>query len=77
MIFYLLVSLYDTFLIKKFYKKQIAKFYKELEIINKNNFKKVVIFDNYDYDYDPNEFLQNNKIDFLFEEIHKTKIKRM
>lgn len=39
---------------------------KELEIINNNNFKKVCIFDNYDYDYDPNEIINNKKIDFFF-----------
>jgi hypothetical protein len=39
---------------------------KELIIINNNNFKKVFIFDNYDYDYDPNTILQNNKINLFF-----------
>lgn len=39
---------------------------KELIIINNNNFKKVFVFDNYDYDYDPNTILQNNKINLFF-----------
>lgn len=47
---------------------------KELQIINNNNFKKVCIFDNYDYDYDPNEIINNKKIDFFFKRnYNKTK----
>jgi len=41
-------------------------FNKVLEIINANNFKKVIVFDNYDYDYDPNDYINNNKIDYYF-----------
>lgn len=41
-------------------------FNKALDIIDKNNFKKVIVFDNYDYDYDPNDFIKNNKIDYYF-----------
>ena len=72
---FIIISLYDTSNKDQFYKKQIAEILqKELEIINNNNFKKVVIFDNYDYDYDPNEFLQNDKIDFFFKRnYNKTK----
>ena len=39
---------------------------KELIIINNNNFKKVFIFDTYDYDYDPNTLLENKKINLFF-----------
>ena len=39
---------------------------KELLIINNNNFKKVFMFDNYDYDYDPNTLLENKKINLFF-----------
>ena len=47
---------------------------KELIIINNNNFKKVFIFDNCDYDYDPNTVLQNNKIHLFFKRhYNKTK----
>lgn len=50
-------------------------FNKALEIIDKNNFKKVIVFDNYDYDYDPNDFIKNNKIDYYFKRNYsKTKI---
>lgn len=45
-----------------------------LEIINKNNFKKVIVFDNYDYDYDPNDYLNNEKITYYFKRnYNKTK----
>jgi hypothetical protein len=39
---------------------------REDEIINNNNFKKVFIFDNYDFDYDPNELWNNEKITLFF-----------
>tara|TARA_Y100000389_G_C17457448_1_gene519141 strand:- start:165 stop:1115 length:951 start_codon:yes stop_codon:yes gene_type:complete len=39
---------------------------KKEDIINKNNFKKVFVFDNHDYDYDPNEIINNDKIDLFF-----------
>ena len=48
-------------------------FNKIIDIINKNNFKKVFLFDNYDYDYDPNDFLQNNKIDLFFKRNYSKK----
>ena len=47
---------------------------KKEEIINKNNFKKVFVFDNHDYDYDPNEIINNDKIDLFFKRnYNKTK----
>jgi hypothetical protein len=52
------------------------RFYNEIiEIINKNNFKKVCLFDNYDFDYDPNNIVQNSaKIDLFFKRnMNKTK----
>jgi len=46
-----------------------------LQIIETNNFKKVAIFDNYDYMYDPNDYIQNDKVDFFFKRnYNKTKI---
>lgn len=49
-------------------------FQKTLNIINNNNFKKVIVFDNYDYDYDPNDYLNNSKIDYYFKRnYNKTK----
>ncbi len=41
-------------------------FTKTLDIINKNNFKKVILFDGHDYDYDPNNLVNNSKIDYYF-----------
>jgi hypothetical protein len=32
-----------------------------MNIINNNNFKKILFFDNYDYDYDPNDYIQTDK----------------
>lgn len=45
-----------------------------MSIVNNNNFKSVSIFDNYDYDYDPTEIINNKKIDFFFKRnYNKTK----
>lgn len=50
---------------------------REKEIINKNNFKKIFVFDNYDYDYDPNEIWNNDKITLFFKRnYNKNKIYR-
>ena len=46
---------------------------REKEIINKNNFKKVFVFDNYDYDYDPNEIWNNDKITLFFKRNYNKK----
>lgn len=57
---FVLFSLYDCF---KTYNNEPNRFYKEhydvlldrvIDIINKNDFKHIAMFDNYDYDYDPN-----------------------
>ena len=46
-----------------------------ISIINKNNFKFVAIFDNSDYDYDPNEYINNPKINIFFKKYYnKNKI---
>lgn len=37
-----------------------------IDIIQRNNFKKVFVFDNCDYDYDPNDIIQNEKITLFF-----------
>ena len=52
-------TIYYTPNIKLIYDKIIS-------IINKNNFKFVGWFDNYDYDYDPNEYINNPKINIFF-----------
>lgn len=41
-------------------------FFITLDIIKNSNFKKVFFFDNYDYDYDPNQiFIENRVYDFI------------
>tara|TARA_B100000900_G_C20595580_1_gene723268 strand:+ start:1435 stop:2391 length:957 start_codon:yes stop_codon:yes gene_type:complete len=64
---FIIISLYDAYKIRKFFKQQVYNILqKELEIINNNTFKKVCIFDNYDYDYDPSDIINNDKIDIFF-----------
>ncbi len=61
---FIVISLYS---IKQDYDHDFKNgFSKALDIINKNNFKKVIVFDGYDYDYDPNEIVNNSKIDYYF-----------
>ena len=67
---FIVIAFYDTIKERKFFKQSILDIWnKELGIINKNNFKKVCVFDIYDYDYDPTEFIKNEKIDFFLKEI--------
>lgn len=64
---FIVIALYDAYQGRQFFKQNIYDILqKQLKIINENNFKKVCIFDNYDYDYDPNEILNNNKVDLFF-----------
>ena len=71
---FIIIALYDAKPGTKFFKPNIkAILDKELEIINNNNFKKVFIFDNYDYDYDPNEIIQCDKIDLFFKRNYNKK----
>ena len=64
---FVIIALYDAKSGTRFFKQNIKQILdKELEIINNNNFKKVFIFDNYDYDYDPNEIIKCDKIDLFF-----------
>ena len=73
---FIVIALYDAKPGTKFFKPNIYDILqRELKIINENNFKKVFIFDNYDYDYDPNEIIQNDKITLFFKRnYNKTKI---
>lgn len=72
---FIVIALYDTKQGTKFFKQNIYDILqRELEIITKNNFKKVFIFDNYDYDYDPNTIVNNEKISLFFKRnYNKTK----
>ena len=64
---FIIISLYDAYKGRKFFKQEIYDILqKTIKIIDNNNFKKVFVFDNYDYDYDPNEIINNDKIDFFF-----------
>ena len=73
---FIVISLYDAKPGTRFFKQNIYDILqRELKIINENNFKKVFIFDNYDYDYDPTEIIQNDKISLFFKRnYNKTKI---
>lgn len=64
-VIFIVVALYDTLPTTKFYKPQVKSIYDKIksEILDKNNFEKVVLFDNYDYDYDPSEIADTDKID--------------
>ena len=72
---FIIIPLYDTNKGAKFFKQEVFDILqKELLIINNNNFKKVFIFDNYDYDYDPNNIVKNDKINLFFKRFYnKTK----
>jgi hypothetical protein len=72
---FIIIALYDAKPGTRFFKQNIYDILqKEIKVINQNNFKKIFIFDNYDYDYDPNEILQNEKITLFFKRnYNKTK----
>ena len=72
---FIIISLYDTKKNTRFFKPNTLNILqREIKIINNHNFKKVFIFDNYDYDYDPNEIIQNDKISLFFKRnYNKTK----
>jgi FkbM family methyltransferase len=72
---FIIISLYDAKPGTRFFKQNIYDILQhEIKIINENNFKNVFIFDNYDYDYDPNDILQNDKITAFFKRnYNKTK----
>jgi hypothetical protein len=73
---FIVIALYDAKPGTQFFKQNIYDILqRELEIINNNNFKKVFIFDNYDYDYDPNEIINNEKVTLFFKRnYNKTKV---
>jgi hypothetical protein len=73
---FIVIALYDAKPGTRFFKQNIYEILqREMKIINENNFKKVFIFDNYDYDYDPNEIIYNEKITLFFKRnYNKTKV---
>jgi hypothetical protein len=72
---FVIISLYDAKQGTRFFKQNICDILSRIiEIINKNNFKRIFVFDNYDYDYDPNDIIKNNKINIFFKRnYNKTK----
>jgi hypothetical protein len=72
---FIIIALYDAKPGTTFFKQNIYDILqREIKIINENNFKKVFIFDNYDYDYDPNDIIVNEKVTLFFKRnYNKTK----
>jgi hypothetical protein len=58
-----------------YYQENIKNIFDKITtIINNNNFKFVGLFDNFDFDYDPNDFINNSKINVFFKRnYNKTK----
>lgn len=71
---FIVIALYDTLKGTQFYKKGIENIFNNIRsIIENNNFKKVFIFDNYDYDYDPNYIYKNNKVIYFKRNYNRNK----
>lgn len=76
-VLFIVLALYDTLPNTKFYKPQVAQIYDKIkrEILDVNTFEKVVLFDNYDYDYDPSTIAGTDKIDAIMKRnYNKTKV---
>ena len=63
---FIIIALYNTVQGIHFTENIKNIFEKIKLIINNNNFKKVILFDNFDYDYDPNLYIDKLKIDLIF-----------
>ena len=77
---FIVFPLYDIYPNTPYYKADMLNYFNEIiSIINKNNFKKVFLFDNYDFDYDPNDIVKDTaKIDIFFKRnMNKTKTMRV
>ena len=57
---FVVLSLYDILPTHYFHQNIKDVFEKIIKIIDNNNFKFVGLFDNYDFDYDPNDFINNS-----------------
>lgn len=63
---FIIISLFDF--------RNDFNFLNKLNSIINRNFKKVILFDNYDYDYDPNDYIPNKNITYFFKRnYNKTK----
>ena len=64
---FIILACYDTLYNTSYYKENVKNIFDKItNIINNNNFKFVGLFDNYDFDYDPNDFIINSKINIFF-----------
>jgi len=72
---FIIFPLYNIVPNTPYFNTKDLMFYNEIiAIINKNKFKKVFLFDNYDFDYDPNDIVDTIKIDLFFKRnMNKTK----
>ena len=60
---FIIIALYDI-IPSNYFIQHIKNIFEKIKaIINNNNFKKVVLFDNYDFDYDPNLYIDNLKFE--------------
>ena len=73
---FIVLATHDINPLTPYYQPSIKDIYDDIcVIINNNYFKCVALFDNYDFDYDPNIYLNNNKIDLIFKRnFNKNKI---
>jgi hypothetical protein len=71
---FIIASLYDSKIQTNFFKQYTYDSIEKIkQIITQNNFKNICFFDNYDYDYDPNDIINNNKITFFKRNYNKNK----
>lgn len=64
---FIILACYDILPTTPYYKENIKNIFDKItNIINNNHFKFVGLFDNYDFDYDPNDFINNSKINIFF-----------
>jgi hypothetical protein len=72
---FIILSSYNILPTTPYYQQNIKNIFdKIINVINNNNFKFVGLFDNYDFDYDPNDFINNSKINVFFKRnYNKTK----
>lgn len=64
---FIVLASYNIIPTTYYYQENIKNIFdKIINIINNNNFKFVGLFDNYDFDYDPNDFINNKKINKFF-----------
>jgi hypothetical protein len=70
---FIVLASYNILSTTPYYEKNIKNIFDKITIvINNNNFKFVVLFDNFDFDYDPNDFINNSKINVFFKRNYNT-----